>query len=356
MCRKAPETRLHFLLVRYNMQCSSDVLKESAITAKVAIVVVTFKRQELLAELFGSFLALTAAPWRVIVVDNENAPATERLVAAAAREVADGNTRVPWPEGADTFVYVPMMENTGGSGGFSAGVRKAYDLGAEWFWLMDDDVEVLPDSLASLAKWMPGHDVVQGSRLDYDGGPFWWQYRFIEPLGIYNPIATAKFDESGSKPMNAVCFEGGLFSRAVVERIGYPDNRFFLYWDDCVYGYLASKHFDTIVVSDLILKRTREIKNWEVTGVRQLNSSSDMTRFYVMRNRGHMARYLQLNGDYNPALFGVGTVLSFAKEFIRLATVDRSSFVSGSKRLIDGWKESRKILHDPAWKPMAKPE
>ena len=94
------------------------------------------------------------------------------------------------------------------------------------------------------------------------------------------------------------------------------------------------------------------MKNWEVTGVRQLNSSSDMTRYYIMRNRGYMARYLKLNGDYNPLAFSLGTVLSFAKEFIRLAVVDRASFSSGAKRLIAGWKESRKLMRDSSWKPM----
>ncbi len=39
---------------------------------KLAIVVVTFKRQELLAKLFDSFCGLTRAPWRIVIVDNEN--------------------------------------------------------------------------------------------------------------------------------------------------------------------------------------------------------------------------------------------------------------------------------------------
>ena len=202
---------------------------------------------------------------------------------------------------------------------------------------------------------MPDHGVVQGSRLDYDGGPFYWQYRFIEPLCIYNPVATAKFDESGFKRTNTACFEGGMFSRDVVSKIGFPDKRFFIYWDDCIYGYLASRVTDSVVVSDVVLKRSREVRNWEVTGVRQLNSSSDMTRYYIMRNRGYMARYLRLKGDYSPLGYALGTVLSFAKEYIRLVSVDRSYLKSGSKRLIAGWRESRKILHDSSWTPMPAP-
>lgn len=325
---------------------------------KVAIVVVTYKRQQLLSELFDSLMELETAPWRVVVVDNENASETADLVEAYRRRVASGSPAVAaaWPEGADSFVYAPQQENTGGSGGFYAGVKCAYEAGAEWFWLMDDDVTVMPDALEKLAKWAPRYGVVQGSRLDFDGGSFYWQYHFVESLGIYDPFATAKFDGSGAKRTNTACFEGGLFSRDVVRQIGFPDRRFFIYWDDCVYGYLASKVTESAVVEDVILRRAREVKNWEVTGTRQLNSSSDMTRFYIMRNRGYMARYLKLHGDYNPVGFALGTVLSFAKEFIRLATVDRAHFGSGAKRLVAGWQESRKIIHDATWQPMPKPE
>ena len=322
---------------------------------KVAIVVVTYKRQKLLSELLDSFLKLTVAPWRVVVVDNENSSDTARVVDEFRARLNAYDAAALWRDGGDSVVYVPQSENTGGSGGFSAGVEAAYDLGAEWFWLMDDDVVVVPEALHRLEKWMPEHGVVQGSRLDYDGGPFYWQYRFIEPLCIYNPIATAKFDDSGFKRTNAACFEGGLFSRDVVSKIGFPDKRFFIYWDDCIYGYLASKVTDSVVVSDIILKRTREVRNWEVTGVRQLNSSSDMTRYYIMRNRGYMARYLKMNGDYNPVGYALGTLLSFAKEYIRLISVDRSCFRTGSKRLVAGWRDSRKILRDEGWTPMPSP-
>ena len=52
---------------------------------------------------------------------------------------------------------------------------------------------------------------IQGSRYDYDGGPFYWQYDFIIPLGIPNPIAPAAFGRPGYRVMDTLCFEGGLF-------------------------------------------------------------------------------------------------------------------------------------------------
>ena len=47
---------------------------------RLAIVVVTYKRQELLSRLFDSFATLTQAPWRIIVIDNEDGDYDEDAV------------------------------------------------------------------------------------------------------------------------------------------------------------------------------------------------------------------------------------------------------------------------------------
>lgn len=319
---------------------------------RLAVVIVTYKRQHLLEGLLRSLLLMDEVPWRVFVVDNENAASTSQLVEVYGRIAEEGLTASPWPDGASTFVYVPMKENTGGSGGFSEGVRQAYKAGAQWFWLMDDDVVVLPDAIGKLARWTDDFDIIQGARLDWDGGRFFWQHHFIESMGMYDPLSASRPTSQGYRPMNAVCFEGGLFNRKIVEAIGPPDARFFIYWDDCVYGYLASKHGRAAVVDDVVLQRTREVPNWEVTGVRQLNASSNMTRYHVMRNRGHMAHYLKRTGEWNPVLFGAGTAACLAKELIRLVAVDRKDLRQGAISLARGWRDSRKIMGDAAWRPM----
>ena len=56
---------------------------------KLAIVVVTYKRQELLANLFDSMTELTAAPWRIVIVDNENSRETEAMCTAFNERLAN---------------------------------------------------------------------------------------------------------------------------------------------------------------------------------------------------------------------------------------------------------------------------
>lgn len=320
---------------------------------KLAIVVVTYKRQQLLTTLFDSILASTKAPWRIVIVDNENSRETEGMVGDFSDRITGqwGKTVADAEGNQNRVVYVPMTENSGGSGGFSKGVETAYGLGAEWFWIMDDDVAIEPQGMERLEKWTDSHEVIQGQRYDYDGGPFYWQYHFVVPLGIPDPIAPSGFGSAGYKVMNTACFEGGLFKRSVVQKIGLPDKCFFIYWDDTLYGYLASKVTNPIIIPDFVMRRTREINNFDIAGVRQLNSTSDMNRYYIMRNRGYMARYFMVHGDYRPLAFGLGTLLTFAKEIIRLVAVDRS-FKTGIPALLRGWKDSRKLLHQPDWKPM----
>lgn len=322
-----------------------------------AIVIVTFKRQELLAQLLDSIEKSSVAPWRVVVVDNENSAATGDIVRSfEARANALWGTTDDDPDaegGTSRAVYMPMKENTGGAGGFSAGVRRAYELGAEWFWVMDDDVAIEPDGLAKLARWSEESEAIMGTRRDFDGGHFFWQHRFWTSLAIYNPLSRDSWRPGERyKLCNVLCFEGSFFSRRVVQKAGLPDPRFFIYLDDACFGYVASKVTDVYYVPDVVLSRRREVANKEIGSVRQLNSASDMTRYYITRNRAYLARYFKVYGDYNPALYAVGTIANFSKELLRILIVDRDHLKSGWARLWAGYKDSRAILRDPDWAPM----
>ena len=79
------------------------------------------------------------------------------------------------------------------------------------------------------------------------------------------------------------------------------------------------------MVADVVLKRARAVSNWDIAGKRQLNSTSDTNRYYIMRNRGFLARYMQIYGDYHPMLFRLGNAATFC----------RSSFV---------WQQSTNAL------------
>ena len=75
-----------------------------------------------------------------------------------------------------------------------------------------------------------------------------------------------------------------LVSRAVVDRIGFPDARFFITWDDAIYGWLASQVTRVLYVDHYALERRRRQRQVNL-GLRHLNDASDLYRFHTVRNR-----------------------------------------------------------------------
>ncbi|MGV9769753.1 glycosyltransferase family 2 protein [Microbacterium sp. NPDC003461] len=307
--------------------------------ATATIVVVTYNRSHLLSRLLDSIERMDPKPGHVVIVDNASSDDTSEVVASYEDRVG---TRI---------VYRRLEENTGGSGGFSEGMRVAYELGSEWMWLMDDDVEVLPEGLARMGAWTPKFKSIQGRRYDYDGSEFYWQYRVSVPLGIPIPFAPADFDASGYRPMNSGCFEGMFIHRSIVRQIGLPDPRFFIYWDDTIYGWLASRVTRSAIVDEFVLQRTREIKQWDM-GIRHFNASSDMYRYYIMRNRGIMKHYYAAHGRYHPFYFAVGTAATFVKEVLRLVFVERKITKQGWSNLWRGMRDGRALARDTSFRVM----
>ncbi len=302
----------------------------------VAVVVVTHNRKDYLAALLSSLLAQTRRPDAIYVVDNASTDGTADLL-------------------GDRFAEEPLIRhlrldvNSGGSGGFYAGVRRAYLDGHNWFWLMDDDVTALPDGLAGLLRFTADAGCIHGRRIDFHGGPFFWQPRINEFLGIPLPYLRDPF-AAGRQVFetNSGVFEGMLVSREVVARIGPPDPRFFITWDDAVYALVASRVSKVVYVDHFSLRRQRRQRQVSLA-VRHLNDASDLFRFHIMRNRGYLAHYLRHLGTYHAVGFGVGTALTFLKEELRLLYVEHT--LRGTPALLRGWRESREIRRRP-WTPV----
>jgi hypothetical protein len=62
---------------------------------------------------------------------------------------------------------------------------------------------------------------------------------------------------------------------------------------------MASHVTPSVIVDEFVLRRTREIRQWDM-GTRHLNASSDAYRYYILRNRGIMQHYWRAYGAYRP--------------------------------------------------------
>ena len=103
--------------------------------ASVFAVVLTYNRKDLLRRCLDCIFAQSRACDRVIVIDNCS---------------SDGTSQMLSREWAGRVEVHTLSRNVGASGGFNVGIRVAYQAGAEFVWVMDDDVLPEKDALAKL--------------------------------------------------------------------------------------------------------------------------------------------------------------------------------------------------------------
>ena len=303
----------------------------------VFLVIVTHNRADYLANLLLSVSRMDPLPQGLVVVDNASGDDTQEVIGAFAATMPEG------------FVVEHRLDsNLGGSGGFSAGLSIALEHGAQWMWMMDDDVRVLPHALSDLGRWTQ-FKCLHGRRYDHDGTAFFWQTRFSEFLGIFYPQPGDVFARRDYFLTNVGCFEGMLIHRDVVRQIGLPDPRFFITWDDAVYGWLSSRVTPVAYVNVFVLQRMRPQSRISL-GIRHLNDSSDMSRYYVMRNRAYVANYLAEHGSLHRVGFAIGTMLTFGKEVLRVLAVERRP--GGMRPILRGFRESVTLRRQREWEPM----
>lgn len=99
---------------------------------KIIALIVTYNRLNLLKESLKAIDAQTRLPDEIIVMNNG---------------CTDGTTEWLAEQSYTTFRF---DDNQGCSAGFAHGIKKAYELGAAWIWLMDDDTIPQPQALEQL--------------------------------------------------------------------------------------------------------------------------------------------------------------------------------------------------------------
>ncbi len=281
---------------------------------KTSIIIVTYRRNALLRVLFESLASQTRAPARIVVVDNdgEAGPLVDEIRPSLPRTQIE---------------YRHPDTNLGGAGGFALGVETAMELGSEWLWFMDDDVMLLPEAHASVERWAEKHRFFIGRRQNCDGSEFFYQPRFNEFLAVPVPDFGFNFARADEFFTDVVSFEGCVVHRSIVETIGIPDARFFLSWDDIIYGWLAAHHTKVAIVSDFILRRTQDVPTIRFLGKR-VAKPSHLYIFHFFKNRRIVREYFKAHQKYNPVGFRLGTLVLIGKELYRGAAAGELLAVS----------------------------
>lgn len=233
---------------------------------KVYAVVVTYNRLSLLQKSLEALANQTLAPTKIIVVNNDSTDGTKEWLST------------------QRHLVVIHQDNVGGAGGFHTGTKAAYEDGAGWVWLQDDDVLPDPDCLEQMFKHAglsscinPIHYAADGTLPDEER---WFDLTDCTILNLYN-----QSHQYGKATWyrNLGSFEGMIVSRDLIQKIGFPDPRFFIAHDDLIYGFLASKHTNVLVVRDAVMRRQPVNR----TGASAIN----YTYYYMMRNLWLLEEY-----------------------------------------------------------------
>lgn len=211
--------------------------------AAVAAVVVTFNRLEKLKRVIASIEGQTYRPAHLVIVDNASTDGTGDYLAGLT--VSDGMK----------LDVVSLDSNMGGAGGFSAGMRRGYELGADFVWIMDDDGYPQPEALDRLAAGHADACAALGKAVPFACSVVVFTDGEISEMN--NPVPTWDWGRLLVKGGNAVLVErcsfvSVLIPRWVIEKHGLPYKEYFIWFDDAEYTLRISRECAGVQVLDSV--------------------------------------------------------------------------------------------------------
>ena len=189
----------------------------------ISAVIVTYNRKELLCENIKMLLCQKRAIDRILIVDNCSSDGTYELLKECG-----------WIDNKK-FRYIRTDSNIGGAGGFYTGVKAAYEEGADWMILMDDDGKAADENTLDI--------LMNKAEEFYDKG-LGDKKLFINCLVIKDDMLSFKIDnmysvqealdatKDGIIENAANPFNGTAVSRELVKEIGFPNKDFFIKGDE----------------------------------------------------------------------------------------------------------------------------
>ncbi len=278
---------------------------------KIAAVVVTYNRLELLKKCIESLRNQTRKPDEIIVINNSSTDGT-----------------LEWLTQQQDLTVI-TQENSGSAGGQYTGISTAYEKGYDWIWTMDEDVFANNESLEKLLKYSEISFCINPLKIHSDGTEVTWEHIFHPGYGklFFMPNISFKNGKEWCF-VNTVCFEGMLIHREIVSKIGYPDSRFFIDGDDVIYGFLCSLYTNILYVKNSIIVKCSSS-----------NQSTEQRAYYRFRNFFLVREYLKKHNFWK----NLGNILFLfyiLTEISRALIKGRCSIVRGvTIGLIDGLRK-----------------
>jgi GT2 family glycosyltransferase len=240
---------------------------------KVFAVVLTYNRPALLEECLMAVTTQTRPCDLLIIIDNAS---TDGTVARLLEK---------WSDRAKVHV---LSRNIGAAGGFSAGLRIAYAEGADFIWVMDDDLIPSPDALEKLMAADATLRAVEKSYAYLVSCPRTPEGEVTNVPDIHPLLnrdgyaAWPELLEHGLIPVARAAFTSILLPRRCLEIHGLPIRQMFIWGEDTEFTMRVTRDIPGFAVGASIVRHSRSI-----AGRARIETETDPVRIGYHR---HMTR------------------------------------------------------------------
>ncbi len=184
--------------------------------SKIVATVVTYNRLGLLKKCIAALRNQTHPVNKILVINNGSTDGTEEWL------------------NSQPDIECVTQKNVGGAGGFSTAIQLGYKKGYEWVWCMDDDGAPKEDALAHLLAVESNElKLLNCAVINQDD-----KDSFVWNTGGYKKLSevSGNIIEGIGHPFN-----GTFINRRIIERVGVPKAKFFLWGDETEYYYRIIK-------------------------------------------------------------------------------------------------------------------
>jgi GT2 family glycosyltransferase len=278
-------------------------------------VVVTYNRLELLRECLTALEAQSRPLDLILVIDNASSDGTPEAVRAEHPAVE----------------LVALPDNRGGAGGFEEGVRRGYEAGYDWLWLMDDDTipteTALEELLAAPAKLDEvGRPLVLASMALLPDRSDVHPFNFARVDERF-PLRTARAVERGYVPIRYTSFVAAFIHRDAVAEYGLPIGDYFIWLDDVEYTSRVIRERPGYLVPRSIVIHKSHTRG----------SSHGGDRYYfAVRNMLWLLRGGSLRGDRGVRARLWLTLIQGIPAFLKVERFRPKAFATVARGLRDG--------------------
>ena len=252
-------------------------MQESYTSRKTAVIILNYKNWEDSIACAKSVLSGKVKPQWLILIDNASpnksfeqlahwakqaVPATQLTIRQNTEEL-NSNTYHP----VNSITLIKSPHNNGYAAGNNIGLSLALHLGAEAFWILNNDTIVSANALDEMVnclfqKQRPG---LCGSLICYQHAPELVQCRAGgktnkwtglsclngSDLNVKEALAISK--EQVESHINFIYGASVMASREFIETVGLLDERYFLYSEEQDWAYSAGGRFDLAYAPNAIV-------------------------------------------------------------------------------------------------------